>query len=286
MALPSTAGARRGGFVKPWVRRILSEYPEHDGGIVHHIDSDAWRGVYAVTIHDLSPFILAGRRLQRPAYRLSVRRAPRVIVTTKMTMAAIHRLIPVSRGKTFVVPVPHGPVVAGRGPELRDALWIGATSQNKNAMDFVRLAARNRHRRFAMRCSDGDRAETEGPKIILSALRLGNIELLRHDLREDEMDTLYRTSRVCVSTSSYEGWHAPIMEAYLRGCGVLLPDIPPYTEIYPRDAAFWYRPGEGDSMDRAFGDALSAPTPPPVEEVERLVSYENVGAKLVEAYGW
>lgn len=278
--------AQHGGFVVPWVQRIAGEYPAHNGGIIHHIDSDAWRGVFAVTIHDLAPFVLPGllRKFQQPAYTMSVRRAKRVIVTTGGTKKLIEKVVPASRGKVRVVPVPHVPTVPWRSAEVFDALWVGATSWNKQPGAFIELARRNPKLKFAMRVSRGDMPEEEVARLDRSSRGLTNLAVFREALGDGDMDTLYRISKSVVSTSTYEGWHAPIMEGYLRGCRLVLPMREPYEEIYPRYCAFWYFPTGAESLDAALGDALSAGYSEPAPEVKWLASYGNVGAKLLEAY--
>jgi glycosyltransferase involved in cell wall biosynthesis len=285
MPLPSPWGFRVGGWVLPWAQRLLMNYPKHKpDSIVHHVNADAWRGVDVVTIHDLSPWMLNGRESQRFTYVFIAHRAKKIVVTTEGMKEDIQRIIPVSRGKTFVVPVPFTPTIAERRPLKYDALWVGGNSPNKCAIDFVWLAQRHPEQRFAMVWSKGTYNAYANAYLETMAAVTRNLTSIHREVTDEELDKLYRSSRMCVSTSLYEGYHAPPMEAYLRGCHVLLPEMRPYTDIYPDDVPFWYFPESTSSMDEEFMRALDTPLRPPDPRVVDMVSYENVGRKLKAVY--
>lgn len=131
-------------------------------------------------------------------------------------------------------------------------------------------------------------ASSDGPSadawLANTAMLADNLTMLPRQT-DEQLVRLYRSAKVYVSTSTYEGWHAPPMEHYLRGGHLVLPRIPPYTEVYPDAAVFYYRPGSVDDMGRALVEAVEAPLRPPAEAVRKMVSLEGVGRKLLEAYG-
>ena len=53
------------------------------------------------------------------------------------------------------------------------------------------------------------------------------------DVDDEPLDALYRSSEGFISTSYDEGFGLPAIEAYVRGCPLLLSDIPVYRELFP-----------------------------------------------------
>ena len=287
LPIKSLVGMRVGGLLVPLARRTFLSYPHEDGALVHHIDQDAWRGVDVVTVHDLFPFrdTRFADRFIRSAIRTAVRRARRIVTDSQATLDELAQRFPsATRGKMQVVPIPHAPVSPERGPTQYDALWIGRNAPNKRLEEYVALAGRFPQSRFAVRWSrsPGRPQANEGLTRAISAAP--NIQNFTEFLDEAQMDQLYRQTRVYVSTSTYEGWHIPVMAAYLRGCHIVIPRIEPYLSIYPEPTAFWYDPTSRPSLDAAFGQALQAPFRPPAAQVVDYVSYQSVGSQLKAVY--
>ncbi|MGA7860954.1 MAG: hypothetical protein WCB19_03755 [Thermoplasmata archaeon] len=289
MRLRSLRAIRTGGLVLPWARRWVDRYPRGAGEVVHHIDQDAFIGIDVATVHDLGCFHdpSVAARFARSAVRAVTRRARRIVVTTRGTADELSTVFPRAPAAD-VVPVPHASVRPGLEQPCRfDALWVGRNAPHKRAAEYVRLAARWPRLAFAMRLSASpSRPLMDG---LGPLLPLRNLTLLTEPMTEAEMDALYRQSRVVVSTSTYEGYHRPPLEGYLRGCRVVLPRTEPYLSTYPEDAVFWYSRGaaraDPESLDSALEDAIGRTEPAmPDSSVVRAVSYETTGAALRGVY--
>jgi hypothetical protein len=292
MSIPSTRDARFGGLIRPLLRRMFTAYPEHDGAIIHNVDPDSLRGVDVVTIHDLGVFQKYDDRpsdaFYRHAIRVVMKRAKRVIVTTEGTRRELTGLFPDYADKVRVVPVPHAPVSAarlhGRYDAEYDAMWLGRNAPNKRLVEYVELAKRFPGCHFFLKWSKSPGRQMLDEELVRSWPWPTNLHDSTEPLAGEALDTLYRKTRIYVATSSYEGWHRPPIEAYLRGCHVVLPRREPYVSIYPEQAAFWYDPNDRVSLDKAFIQAVATPNRPPIPSVYESVSYPVVGAKLKAVY--
>ncbi len=272
----SYRGARIGGVVLPAIQGALGSY---GSDFVHETDHLSMRGVRVITIQDLRTFHLTERdgwaeQMGRRNTMVAIRRARRVVVTTEAMRAEMVRLLPEFADKSRVVPIPHGPVTHERTEASYDGLWIGMDAPNKRLPDYLGLAERFPQKTFAVSVSGGV-FRTKPPR---------NLHVFDRPLSDTELDRLYRSARVMVSTSTYEGFHLPIAEGYLRGCHIVVPRIEPYLSIYPERAAFWYEPSQSGSVDAAFAEAVSTPTRPPMQAVRESMSYQNVGTQLKAVY--
>jgi glycosyltransferase involved in cell wall biosynthesis len=286
MPLRSYRGAKVGGLLIPWALRTLGSYPAREGAIVHQIDQDSFRGVDVVTVQDLycfheSRFV---DRFFRGAVRTAASRAHRVVVTTEASGQELGERFPGAKEKIRVVPLPHEPTSPDRLEQKYDALWIGRNAPNKGLLEFIALASRFPQLRFAVRWSRSPGRPLLDERLSHAIQLSDNIQVFTQPLSDEDIDALYRSSRSYVSTSTYEGWHLPVSEAYLRGCHIVVPQIEPYVSIYPGGTAFWYEPANRASLDAAFETAVATPFRLPSEEVVRYMSYENVGTRLKAVY--
>lgn len=298
MPLKSYRGARVGGLLRPLLQRTFNSYPRVNGEIVHHIDQDTLRGVDVVTIHDLGVFHGVSLnnefadRFFRSAIRTATKRAKRVILTTESSKEDLARLIGGNYGvdkhdiypKLRVVPVPHKDVTNERLPQKYDAIWIGRNAPNKRVLDYLALASRFPDRKFALRCSRSPGRPALDETLERGLKMLPNMERITGNPTDDDLDRLYRSTKVYVATSSYEGWHRPPTEHYLRGGQIVVPEIAPYTEIYAPGYPFWFEPDRHGSIDHAFQEAIDAPCRGPDATTKELVSFRNVGKKLRAVY--
>jgi glycosyltransferase involved in cell wall biosynthesis len=263
-------------------------------GVIHAIGSlGGRRDAAVVTMHDMRPF---HRRvipwgLQRSVLRRSCLRA-KVVTTYNDTMRKelIEALGRRMAERVVPLPLPHGP---GR-PDYRlepkfDLLWVGRAERRKHLPAF--LAAL---RQLPLSVSaavlwspvgpsaDGDPEDIE--RLLRQEIGRGRaLTAMRSGISPVALDELYRQARVCVSTSSYEGFHAPPMEAYLRGTRLVLPRLEVYTEIYEGACGVhWYdRP---DSLPSVISEALQSGGFVPSDRVVRSVAFETIGRKLTAIY--
>ena len=306
LALPSNRGARIGGLVRPYLRRKLAGYAGRDGAeVVHHISQDVRRGADVATVHDLYPFYDVDGRTSdaffREAIRTALKRPARVVVTTEHTRREVAARFPEHAEKLRVVPVPHRTPPPGLADPVRyDALWVGRNAPNKNLPLYLALAVRYPALRFALRSSRSPDREALDREVAWKLAAARNVAVLPRQ-SEEGLDALYRSARVLVVTSNYEGFHVPAMEAYVRGARVVLPRIEPYLELYGGEGTvntYWYdpawieRPFAWDfsrslaNLAAAFEEACANPTATraPDARVVARVSLESVGWGLKAVY--
>lgn len=280
-------GTRFGGLLLPWLRQTFLTCPI-DADVIHYTNTDTRRGVDVVTIHDLyglhdTRFV--GGRVRRATIRGSVRRVRSVIVSNDAVKRELAAWLPKALPKIRVVPIPHQAVDTQRLEPVFDGLWIGRHASNKRLMDYVRLAQHLPHYRFAVRWTylTGQTArDAELEQAISQTPNLTQLPVLS----DDELNRLYRQSRVMVSTSTMEGWHRPITEGYLRGAHVVLPRVEPYLSIFPADVPHWYtRDADGRALEAAFLEAVSDSRPVrPSPDFVASMSFATVGQKLRAVY--
>ena len=113
-----------------------------------------------------------------------------------------------------------------------------------------------------------------------------NATSIRAYLEDEALDHLYRQSRCLVSTSSYEGFQNPVMEAYLRGTRVVLPDYghPLGPLLLGADGVHYYRAGDSTALRRAIHEATEAGSFRVSDDVRRRVGFRTVGEQLRAIY--
>ena len=106
-------------------------------------------------------------------------------------------------------------------------------------------------------------------------------------LSDDEMERTYARSRCLVATSTYEGYHMPAMEAYLRGIPIVVPREEPFPGIYGDAAGVHYfvRGSSGPaSLPEAVRAAISAPPFSPDPGIAEWCSFRRVALLLRTTY--
>lgn len=300
LPIPCMCGAKVGGRVVPFLRRVFGRYPVHDGALVHHPSEDALRGVDVVTLQDLHQFYdrRLTDRIRAMATRAAVRRAKRIVVTTEWSRRELAARFPEQAAKVRVIPVPfRAPERAERAstPDY-DALWVGRNAPNKNLPLYLGLASRFPGLRFAVRASRAAGREALDLEVERALASLPNTTRLPQ-LREDALDALYRSVPLLVVTSPYEGFHMPAMEAYARGAKLVLPRIEPLAETYGTAVnVFWYEPAwvmrplawdfsrSLAALAAAFREARETRVREPEANVLERVSLATVGRQLKAVY--
>ena len=291
LTLHSRGGERIGGMIAPLVQSFLSRYPVEPDTIVHNIDPLVWHDPDVITVHDLMMFTQVPLTdLYRWHVLHAMSMARRIVVTTDYTrrgcLARFSRRI---TDKIGVVPVPHEPTDPGRLEPEFDALWIGRDRPWKHLDAFIGLVARRPDLKFALRWTydPNDSASFFAQRWLYEEPSwrhgLENLTILP-EMSDHDLDVLYRRSRVVVSTSSDEGWHAAITEGYVRGCQVVLPRVEPYVSIFSDSAPNWYVPDRsGDALVDALEAALTTDSMFDRDFVRRI-SYPAVGQQLRAIY--
>lgn len=75
---------------------------------------------------------------------------------------------------------------------------------------------------------------------------------------DDELSRLYAHAIAYVSTSLYEGFGIPLIEAQAHGCPVVASDIPVHREVLGESAASYFEPMSGTALASAFSSAEHA----------------------------
>jgi glycosyltransferase involved in cell wall biosynthesis len=287
--LEMSADSARGGVLRPTLAQLFGRFPS-DGSVWHATEPNAaYRGVDVLTIHDLYPYTVPGltMRIFRNVASRGARRARRIVVQTEVVKRDVERYLgPAAAGKTRVVGPAFPLVTAERRPVRYDLLWMGSPEARKQPDWFLHQLAGipSPRLRVAFRCA---RASTPlGDRVahaFSEATKWHEVAWIDHDLPENELDQLYRSSRTLVSTSLNEGFHYPVMEAYSRGTRVLLPRSPLYTEIYGAvTGVAYYEPWV--SLKAAVEEGLRAtPFVPDPALLERF-SDGGVGRRLRAIY--
>lgn len=286
LPLASHYGSSVGGLIGPAFQQIFRGYGVPD--LVHQTSLAVRHGVDVAMVQDLYPF--QGRRVADRFFvwqtRLAVRRARRVVVTTEWMRGELIRLFPQYAEKFRTIALPHEIPPWNRSVEPRyEALWIGRIAPNKDPEMYLSLAAAFPTLRFAMRSSPSPGRDSQAQAVEATRASMSNVVALPR-LSEAQKDELYRSAAILVSTSTYEGFHAPAMEAYIRGVKLVLPFIEPYIGLYGERPpnVFWYKSRDLHSLISTFGDAHLAAGVPPSPEVLAKVSFSTVGAKLRALY--
>jgi glycosyltransferase involved in cell wall biosynthesis len=139
-----------------------------------------------------------------------------------------------------------------RREKIIDAVWCGTMAPHKNIDLLIELAAANATRSFMVILPSHEIKlwEWRSPPPNMS---------VRCGLSTDEYMNLLGDARILISTSLYEGFGRPPMEALMVGTQALVSDINVYREIYGGLARFHDNTLAG--LNRAFQEALSDPNP-------------------------
>lgn len=76
---------------------------------------------------------------------------------------------------------------------------------------------------------------------------------------DEELSRLYAHAIAYVSTSLYEGFGIPLIEAQAQGCPVVASDIPVHREVLGESAASYFDAKSGSALASAFSSAEGAP---------------------------
>lgn len=263
-------------------------------GVVHAIGALAGRrDAGVVTMHDMRPFHRRRRPwdIQRGVFRTSCLRAKVITTYNEVMRAELTAALGQEVGeRTVAIPLPHGEGHPFDRPSPDfDILWVGRAEKRKRLPLFLKtLRDVPLGRSVAILWSPVD-PRLGGEVVDIDALvrieaaRGRRIVAMRSGIDAAELDRLYRVSRLLVSTSTYEGFHAPPMEAYLRGTRLVLPRLEVYRESYGGAAGIeWY---DGlESLAPAIESALSGDRFNPAPSVVDSVSMKTIGNQLRAVY--
>jgi glycosyltransferase involved in cell wall biosynthesis len=145
--------------------------------------------------------------------------------------------------------------------------WVGRLDRLKNWRGFISLARDLIHQAVDVEfwiVGHGQISEA-GPRLYHHARRAGVLPYLRwyRDFPPERMPRLYDAVRdsggLVVSTSRVESFGMTLAEAMARGCPVIAPDGPPFTEFVLPSHGALYRPGSMRHAAKAIRGLLEDP---------------------------
>jgi glycosyltransferase involved in cell wall biosynthesis len=220
-----------------------------------------------VTVHDLIPWALGGRRLlgERTRWWLGrrlLRRADLVLVPSHATAQDVCRYGRVPISKLMVVPEGVAP---GFAPALGAAnrvgeryglhrpyvLFVGALDARKSPLTLLRA--------WAIACAEGTEVDLvlagpssrQAPSNMGEARRLGYVD---HAALVD----LYSAAACLIFPSRYEGFGLPVLEAMACGCPVVAFENSSLPEV-AGDAALLVKDGDAVALGQAAARVLTQP---------------------------
>jgi glycosyltransferase involved in cell wall biosynthesis len=290
-ARPLPLGSRRGeeigGFLQPILQSMIFKHPRD--GFVQAMEFDsAWRNTTSVMLSDMTafrnpePYGNLGRYWRFQARRLS-RKVQRIITHTVACREDIEKYLgPRASGKTVVVgtPFPSYDLVGVKGEKIG---WVGTSDPEKGLVEF--LQTMHQVPGLFVKWTPHPRQPAWNEAVYTSLQQIRPTPtMITRPLSEREMDEYYAKLGCLVSTAKKEGFHMPMMEAYLRGISIVVPRIPPYVEQYHPNSAgvFWY--DELKELPAVVDEALHAPLFAPDDRVVARYSYQTVGKEYQEIY--
>jgi glycosyltransferase involved in cell wall biosynthesis len=277
-------------------RRI--DLVHHAGGVIPLVRP----GRAVLTIHDLQ-YVFYPEYFTRSKLAYLKRMVPRSADAARLilTPSEYTRRTVIDRleaDPSIVVVVPHG--VSQRESETavtdvrasydiagRFFLYPAATYPHKNHLVLVQALARliETHPEVTLvltgtRGSEqwGTARSTEG-RLAEEIRKLGIDERVRPlgYVPARDLDALYREAVALVFPSRFEGFGAPILEAWTRGCPVIAADATALPEIVG-DAGYLISPDNPEEWANAMWDLL--------EDSDLRLIYARAGAERARKFGW
>jgi glycosyltransferase involved in cell wall biosynthesis len=229
----------------------------------HYVVPLALTVPFVVTIHDLIHVLVPRSPIHRLYARLMIgsacRRARRVITVSETTARDLARYFALPAERVRVVPNGVAPrfrrlpretvdaVLVARQIEPPYVLFVGNCLPHKNVETLVRAwAALPGKRPSLVLCGKGFDRSAAVAREIETARRSGEIAII-DEIGGEELVALYNGAEILASTSLYEGFCLPVVEAFACGTPVLAPDSGAVPEI-AGDAAVLVSPRRVDTV--------------------------------------
>lgn len=232
-----------------------------------------------VTIHDVTPLVMAGRypkgirgRINLARQWLSLQSVSAVITDSENSKKDIEKYLRVPEEKIFVTPLAVDPIYCKNVSEkklqeikkrfkLPDKFILtvaGGPNPNKNLPSLAE--ASDRLDIPLVIVGKGMLAQVREPVhpelIDMVRLKVYKHLILPGFVPSEDLNTLYRLAALYVQPSYYEGFGLPLLEAMTAGCLVISSNRSSLPEIY-HDTAITFNPNKISSMERAIKKAFS-----------------------------
>ena len=232
----------------------------------------------AVLVYDLIAFLPEARpqksaaRIERATIRPAIRRARRLVCSSRSTEADLVRLFPRAAGRTAVVPFAadrtfHQPgtperlasVARRHGVEPgRYVMATGTLEPRKNLPRLIRA-----HASLPPELRDAHPLLIAGPRgweeqEIIGAVAGGGGVRLAGYVPDDELAALYAACAVFCYPSLYEGFGLPVLEAMATGAPVVTSKVSSIPEV-GGDAVVYVDPEDEAAIGAALERLLTSP---------------------------
>jgi alpha-1,3-rhamnosyl/mannosyltransferase len=287
----SPAGALELGSI---VRRVAPDLTH----CLHFPTPMPARSPLVVTLHDLSPLVVAGlmpSALKRHVYRVwnrrAVRRADHIIADSASTARDLARFFPHAAGKTSVVLLAADDFAAGSLGELpewlqgqRYILSMGNTRPHKDLPTLLRAFASLADDRLQLVLAGNDVPGYAASIIGAAAERVR----FTGPVDDPVLRRLYRDAEVFAFPSLYEGFGLPPLEAMSFGVPVITTSAASLPEVVG-DAALLFPPRDADALTAALArllsdDALRQRLSEAGRRQAAIMSWERTAAETIAVY--
>ena len=287
-------------LVVPSVLKYFMNYGTGNYDIIHDTRGDSvFKNVDVSTIQDLylykpknEPFSkLLNLTLKKyQDYRRTLQLSRQIIVTNTVVRQEIEHFFGTmynEKIKTVPIPFEYGPIE--KGDDRYDVIWVGSSARRKRLPLFLKyISYLPKSYRIGVKLTYVDKYVSDDRKLIENTIRnLQNdgrhIEVISNSKSWDFLTNLYKSSKCLVSTSSYEGFHMPVAEAYLKGVRVILPKNELYISIYGDAEGVNYYDNEEQLPARVI-EAVESGKFLPDQRIVNYLSFHHVGSLLKEVY--
>ena len=287
-------------IVPPIVKYFLN-YGNKDYDIVHDTRGDSvFKGVYVSSITDLYVYLhmttLSEKLIRLPLkifenYKRTLKLSKKVIVLNEVIKTEIVSYFGRRYGdKIRVIPPSFDvPQIKENREEKYDVIWIGSSAKRKNLPLFLEAVSNLPSKyKVGLRFNYINKYVSDDFKAINDAIvRLKDgsktVDMLPPSKSWDALENLYQSSKCLVSTSSYEGFHMPVAEAYLRGVHIILPQNEFYHSIYGDAEGVHYYNSRKDVNSKIL-EAIQYGKFMPERNIVDYLSPNHVGTLLKETY--
>jgi glycosyltransferase involved in cell wall biosynthesis len=217
-------------------------------------------------------------RILRAMIRVAARSARRILTISRATHDDIVAYLGVPSERIDVIPLAASSTPAVVPVPRLDAqlLAVGNRMPHKGFETLLEALARiepDRRPKLVITGSHGD--DPLAP--VVDRLGLHDHVSLRDWLSPAELDRLYSESTIFVFPTRFEGFGLPPLEAMVRGCPVIVSDIPVLHEV-AGDAALYVDPRDPDAIGSAILSLLDSPA-----ERERM---SRAGLARAAEFSW
>lgn len=215
------------------------------------------------TLHDMIPELLGATpgfgnpHFSKVRY---LRESTAVISVSKSSAEDFQKLVTQPRQDLRVIP--HGTSLTHKisqskiTPE-RNFLFVGKRSGYKDGMLLIKALGRMQNPEVKVTFLGGGSLNNQEKKTIFDYGLESQVTHLNPT--DDELAVLYANATALISTSRFEGFGLPVLEASLLKCPLILSKIRPYEELLG-SSAFYFDVGSENQLAQQILSVLQNPT--------------------------